>query len=152
MHCACTTERFATAVLRSGEAEYVTECPQQRHLGIDLELLWRAVHTNRDTHRRTSSRGHSAPVSTHAATIAPSCSCVPGAGSRSWPGDQPHATSALSWALCSTIASSDLPPLRFGSFSCSQIWCGVLPTHAISLGARCQSGAPGTRACARLRS
>ena len=44
------------------------------------------------------------------------------------------------------IRISDLPPFLLGSLTCSQIWRGLFPIHAISRGARCQSGAPGTRA------
>ena len=94
VHGARAAQRLAAAVLRAGEAEHVAQRPEQRHLGIDVELPLCAVDTKRDVHRRTSWLGHSAPVSTHAATIAPNCSWVPGAGSRSAPGDQPHATSA----------------------------------------------------------
>src|SRR4051794_26217215 len=65
VHGAGTAERLPAAVLRSGEAEYVAQGPQQRHLGIDVELPVCAVDTNCDAHR-PSSLGHSAPVSTHA--------------------------------------------------------------------------------------
>ena len=47
-------------------------------------------------------------------------------------------------------ARVSFPPLRFGSESCAQIYAGVLPSHAISTGARCQASAPGTRACGRF--
>ena len=45
--------------------------------------------------------------------------------------------------MCSTISSIVLPPLRAGSLICSQIWPSDLPSQAISIGARCQSGWPG---------
>src|SRR6202049_3182464 len=64
--------------------------------------------------------GQAAPDSIHAAINAPSCACVPGAGSRFPPGIQPQPTSE-SWAICSWIAASVLPPLRRGSLICSQI-------------------------------
>ena len=38
VHGARAAERLAAAVLRAGEAEHVAQGPQQRHLGIDVEL------------------------------------------------------------------------------------------------------------------
>src|SRR5688572_32641998 len=42
-----------------------------------------------------------------------------------------------------TCALPILPPFRAGSLICAQISPSVLPSHAISIGARCHSGWPG---------
>src|SRR5882762_2481009 len=83
--------------------------------------------------------GQAAPVSIHAAINAPSCAWVPGAGSRLPPGFHPQPTSE-SCAMCSWMAASVLPPLRFGSLICSQIWPSDFPCHAIDFGATCHCG------------
>ena len=49
-----------------------------------------------------------------------------------------------------TSSSSERPPLRSRSLICSQISPSVLPSHAISRGARCHSGWPGTRPGSKL--
>jgi hypothetical protein len=46
--------------------------------------------------------------------------------------------------------SGDRPPLRAGSLICTQISPTVLPCQAISLGARCHCGRPGTPAGSKL--
>src|SRR4051812_25615087 len=87
--------------------------------------------------------GQAAPDSIQAAINAPSCACVPGAGSRVPPGIQPQPTSE-SCAICSWIAASVLPPLRRGSLICSQSWPSDFVCHAIDFGATCHIGCPGT--------
>src|SRR3954453_1996157 len=121
VYCASAAERLAAAIFGASETEHVAKHPKKWHLRIDVELMSLAINANCETHGLASSLGHSAPVCTQAAMISPNCSCVPGAGSRSAPGAQPHATKLLSCALCSTICASDLPPFRFGSFICSQM-------------------------------
>src|SRR5688572_21680810 len=110
VNSASAAQRLAATVLRPGQAEHVAQCPEQRHLRIDIEHVLDAI--DLDLHRLSS--GHSAPVSTHAAVSAPNSAWVPGAGSRSAPGAQPHATSS-SCPLCSTICARLFPPLRLGS-------------------------------------
>ena len=151
VHGAGAAERLAAAVLGAGEAEEIAQRPQERHLGIGVEAVLGAVDAQRDHRVASVAGGQAAPVSIQARIRSPNCFCVPGAGVRPWPGFQPQATSS-SWALCSQICSSVLPPLRAGSLICAQICPGVRPSQAISSGARCHFGAPGTRACSRLRS
>ena len=66
----------------------------------------------------------------------------PGTGSRPAPGCHPQPTEE-SLAMCSTSSSMVLPPLRAGSLICWQMSPSDLPSHAISIGARCQAGLPG---------
>src|SRR4051812_33225534 len=120
VHGARTAQRLTTPVFGARQVQHVAQHPEQRHLGVDLEAMLSAVDAKCDGHGLSPCDGHSAPVFTQASISAPNCACVPGAGSRSWPGCQPQPTSS-SWALCSTICASDFPPLRLGSFICSQM-------------------------------
>lgn len=61
--------------------------------------------------------GQAAPDFTHALMSSPNSACVPGTGWRPAPGFQPQPTSS-SCAMCSTISSMVLPPLRAGSLIC----------------------------------
>src|SRR5437588_4744074 len=125
--------RDAASILGAGEADLVADDPQQRSVRITVELATRAVDIEREGHAELlmsgkdagrgggrQDAGQAAPDSIHAAINAPSCVCVPGAGSRFAPGIQPQPTSE-SCAMCSWIAASVLPPLRRGSLICSQI-------------------------------
>src|SRR4051812_42222842 len=105
-------QRLAAAVLGADKAQHVAQHPEDRHLGVDVEVVIPAVDAQVD--HRLPSGGHSAPASIHAATSWPRRSCVPGAGSRPAPGDQPQPTSG-SRALCSAIWASVRRPLRAGS-------------------------------------
>jgi hypothetical protein len=72
-----------------------------------------------------------------------------GAGARPESGAQAQPTRVsvpMWWMRSSTLR----PPLRAGSFSCLQISPRVLPSHAISRGARCHSGCPGMRPASKL--
>src|ERR1041385_5761572 len=149
VHRAGTAQRLAAAELGAGEAEHVAQHPQQWHVFVGVDLAGDSVDRERD-HRLTSS-GQAAPVSIQAWTSAPSSAWLPGAGARPAPGFQPQPTSG-SGATWSWIWAGVRPPLRAGSFSCAQICAGDLSSHTICAGARCQSGAPGTRASSTLRS
>src|SRR5437879_5102403 len=116
MDGAGAAQRLPATVLGAGQAEQIAEHPQERHVGIGVDDTLDAVDV--ELHGRAPSFGQTAPVSIHARTSAPNAACEPGAGSRSAPGAQPHATSG-SCALCSAIASSVRLPLRFGFLSCS---------------------------------
>ena len=85
--------------------------------------------------------GHTAPLVTQASTSAPACFCVPGAGLRPAPGAHAQPT-RWSSPICSTRLASDRLPLRAGSLIWAQISPIVLPSQAISRGARCQIGFP----------
>jgi hypothetical protein len=63
---------------------------------------------------RAHGHGHSAPLSIHAAMIAPNSSWVPGAGRRPGPGCHAQPTKS-SFAMCSWSKSRLRPPLRAGS-------------------------------------
>src|SRR6185436_7070731 len=77
-------QRLTAAILGSGEAEQIAQDPEQRHLGVGIDVVRDAIDGELD-HRLTSS-GHAAPVSIHAWNSAPSCAWVPGAAARSAPG------------------------------------------------------------------
>ena len=64
--------------------------------------------------------GQAAPSAAQRAISSPNTSWLPGTGSRPAPGFHPQPTRE-SWAMCSTISSIVLPPLRSGSLICSQI-------------------------------
>jgi hypothetical protein len=63
---------------------------------------------------RAYRHGHSAPLSIHAAMIAPNSSWVPGAGRRPGPGCHAQPTKS-SFAMCSWSKARLRPPLRAGS-------------------------------------
>src|SRR5439155_3179465 len=124
--------RDAASVLGASEPELLADDPQQRSIRIAVKIAPRAVDVERDGHikllckegRRAGlgrqSAGQAAPESIHAAIKTPSWACLPGAGSRLPPGRHAQPTSE-SCAMCSWMAASVLPPLRFGSLICSQI-------------------------------
>jgi hypothetical protein len=48
MHGAGTANRHAAPLLWASDAEFIAECPEQGHLGFDIEFAWLAI--DRETH------------------------------------------------------------------------------------------------------
>src|SRR5215472_10849886 len=57
MHCAGTAQRLATAELRAGHAQHVTQYPEKRRVSIDIDAMLHVVHFDRECHGLDSRGG-----------------------------------------------------------------------------------------------
>src|SRR6266581_850426 len=85
------------------------------------------------------------PARTHTSRAATNASCESGGTDRSLPGAHAQRTSGSTFMCSMTSSPVRCPPLRAGSFICSQICALVRPSHFMDNGARCQVATPGTR-------